>query len=216
MSAGSGPRASMPSRRRISTAGATISISSLPSAPSSPACGLRPATASRGRAMPKRALRSAPRCARSLTISSVVSSRERLAQRQMDRHRHDGKRRRPQHHHRLRRRAAVGRKLGEKFGVAGMAEAGAVEHALGDRVGDDGAGAAGRDVVDRAADRGDGGGGAGGVRLAGLRRRGRPVATTGSAWAKVRDASSGLASASSMLRPSVLARSAKKSRSPSR
>ena len=30
--------------------------------------------------------------------------RERLAQRQMDRHRHDGKRRRPQHHHRLRGR----------------------------------------------------------------------------------------------------------------
>ena len=40
-------------------------------------------------------------------------------------------------------RAAIGGQLGEKLGVAGMAEAGAVEHALGDRVGDDGAGAPG-------------------------------------------------------------------------
>ena len=66
--------------------------------------------------------------------------RQRLAQRKMDGDGNDGKRRRPQHHHRLRRAAAVGGKLGEKLGVAGMAEAGAVQHALGDRVGDDGAG----------------------------------------------------------------------------
>ena len=38
--------------------GRTIAQSSSPSAPSSPACGLRPATASRGRAMPKRSRRS--------------------------------------------------------------------------------------------------------------------------------------------------------------
>ena len=65
---------------------------------------------------------------------------QRLAQRKMDGDGNDGERRRPQHHHRLRRAAAVGGKLGEKLGVAGMAESGAVEHALGDRVGDDGAG----------------------------------------------------------------------------
>ena len=86
-----------------------------------------------------------------VTISSVDSCAMRVAQRKMDRHRHDGERRRPQHHHRLRRGAAIGGELGEKFGVAGMAEAGAVEHALGDRIGDDG-GAAGAhvpSVVDR-------------------------------------------------------------------
>ncbi len=64
---------------------------------------------------------------------------QRLAQRKMDGDGNDGERRRPQHHHRLRRVAAIGGKLGEKFGVAGMAESGAVQHALGDRVGDDGA-----------------------------------------------------------------------------
>ena len=50
--------------------------------------------------------------------------------------------------------AAVGRQFGEKFGVAGMAESGAVEHALGDRIGDDGAGPSSDDIVDRLTDRG--------------------------------------------------------------
>ena len=107
--------------------------------------------------------------------------RERLAQRQMDRHRHHGKRRRPQHHHRLRDAAAIGGQLGEKFGVAGMAEACAVKHVLGDRIGDDGAGLAGGDVADRKADGGQRSfraglvrhPGLGGCRLAGRNHRQR-------------------------------------------
>jgi hypothetical protein len=56
--AGNGPRASMPSALRRSTAGRTTVRSSSPSAPSSPACGLSPAMARRGRAMSKRSRRS--------------------------------------------------------------------------------------------------------------------------------------------------------------
>ena len=78
--------------------------------------------------------------------------RERVAHRKMDRHRHDRERRRPQHHHRLRCRPAIGGEFGEKFGMAGMTEAGAVQHALGDRVGDDGAGPSGPDMVDGVTD----------------------------------------------------------------
>ena len=47
------------------------------------------------------------------------------------------------------------RELGEKFGVAGLGEAGAVEHGLGDRIGDDRVRAPGEHIGDRAADRGD-------------------------------------------------------------
>ena len=125
--------------------------------------------ASRGRAMPKRAFRSAT------AIRAVVDDqvgrelRERLAQRKMDGHGHDGERRRPQHHHRLRRLAAIGGQLGKKFGVAGMAESGAVEHALGDRIGDDGAGSSAPDMVDGMADGGQRGVRAGFVGLAGAR-----------------------------------------------
>ena len=85
------------------------------------------------------------------TISPLVSAGQRLAQRQVDGDGHDGERRRPQHHHRLRRGAAIGGKLGEKLGMAGMTESGAVQHALGDRIGDDGAGLAVLHVVDRLA-----------------------------------------------------------------
>ena len=159
----------MPSARSASMAGATMSMSSLPSEPSSPACGLRPEIASRGWARPKCAFRSAT------AIRAVVDDQlarelgQRLAQRKMDGDGNDGERRRPQHHHRLRRAAAIGGKLGEKFGVAGMAEAGAVEHALGDRVGDDGAGSPAPDMVDRVANGGQRSGRAGIVGLSGAR-----------------------------------------------
>ena len=70
---------------------------------------------------------------------------------QMDRHRHDAQ---------LRRRPAsspapspIAGELGEVFGVAGMAEAGAVERVLVDRVGDDRGGAAGPHIGDRGIDR---------------------------------------------------------------
>ncbi len=91
-----------------------------------------------------------------------------LAQRQMDGDRHDRELGRPQHHHRLRGDAGrLLRQLGEIFGVAGLGEARAIEHVLGDRIGDDGGGRAGDDVGDRAADRGD------------RRRRARRVRTAG-------------------------------------
>ena len=101
---------------------------------------MRPDIASRGWARPKCAFRSATAIRAVVTISSVDELRQRLAQRKMDGDGNDGERRRPQHHHRLRRAAAIGGKLGEKLGVAGMTESGAVQHALGDRIGDDGAG----------------------------------------------------------------------------
>ena len=73
VSAGNGPLASMPSARSVSMAGATMSMSSLPSEPSSPACGLRPEIASRGRARPKCAFRSATAIRAVVTISSLES-----------------------------------------------------------------------------------------------------------------------------------------------
>ena len=89
----------------------------------------------------------------------------------MDRHRHHGERRRPQHHHRLRRAPVLSGELGEEFRVAGVIEAGAIKHALGDRVGDDCASAAGGNIADGLPDRCDCSVGAGAVRLARLRRR---------------------------------------------
>ena len=47
------------------------------------------------------------------------------------------------------------RKLGEILGVSGLGEAGAVEHVLGDRIGDDRAGGAGADVGHGAVDGGE-------------------------------------------------------------
>ena len=94
---------------------------------------------------------------------------QRLAQRKVDGDGNDGERRRPQHHHRLRRAAAIGGKLGEKFGVAGMAESRAVQHALGDRVGDDGASSTAPYMVDGLANGGQRGGRAGVVGLSGAR-----------------------------------------------
>ena len=53
MSAECGPLTAMPSAASSSMAGAMTSASSLPIRPPSPACGLSPATAMRGAAMPK-------------------------------------------------------------------------------------------------------------------------------------------------------------------
>ena len=61
----------------------------------------------------------------------------------------------PQHHDRLRRLAAGRRELGEKLGMTGMGESGAVEHALGNRVGDHSSGPSGDDIADRLPNRGD-------------------------------------------------------------
>ena len=103
------------------------------------------------------------------TMRSLVSRADHVLERQMDGDRHDRELRRPQHHHRMDGDAgqALG-ELGQIFGVAGLGEAGAVEHVLGDRIGDDGGGDAGADIGDRAADRGDRGRRARCVRAAGL------------------------------------------------
>ncbi len=104
--------------------------------------------------MPKRDLSSAATMRTVETIRSLVSW-QRLAQRDVDRHRHHGERGDHSIITGCGTRPSRGGELGEEFGVAGMAEPRAVEHALGDRVGDDGAGAASRDVRDRLADRGE-------------------------------------------------------------
>ena len=157
-------------------AGAMMAWSSVPSEPSSPAWGLSPATAMRGAARPKRCFRDAHRDPHGGDDQLAGQLRDGLAQGKMDRHRNDGDGGRPQHHDRL-RQAAVGRgEFGEKFGMAGMTEAGAVEHALGDRIGDNSAGAAGHDVGDRLTDGSGGGGGAGGIGLSGRRGGGLAAA----------------------------------------
>ena len=89
----------MPSLFRRATAGATILRSSSPSVPSSPACGLSPAIASRGRGRPNRADRSCATMRPVSTIRSIGKLPEDLFQRQMDCDRHDCQFRRPQHHH---------------------------------------------------------------------------------------------------------------------
>ncbi len=73
VSAGSGPRAWMPRLRKSAIAGATISSSSVPSVPNSPACGLSPEIARRGLAMPKRDFRSATAMRAVAVIISLVS-----------------------------------------------------------------------------------------------------------------------------------------------
>ena len=146
-----------------------MSMSSLPSEPSSPACGLRPDIGKPrpGKAEMRLQIRDRNPGGRHDQLARELG--QRLAQRKMDGDGNDGERRRPQHHHRLRRAAAIGGKLGEKLGVAGMAESGAVQHALGDRVGDDGAGSTAPDMVDGLANGGQRGGRAGIVGLSGAR-----------------------------------------------
>ena len=158
----------MPSATSRATAGATIARSSSPSVPSSPACGLSPAIASRGRAMPKCARQVMRHDAAGFDNQFGRKLLEDVLERQMDCHRNDRKFRRPQHHHRPQRLA--GRflhQLGQKFGVAGLGEAPTVKHVLGDRIGDYRGGRARQHVGNRAANRGDG------------RRRARPVRAAG-------------------------------------
>ena len=73
VSAGSGPTSRMPSARRRSSTGAITSISSRPRWPSSPACGLSPSTAMRGRGDAEVA-----RAARRRTMRSVRASAPRV------------------------------------------------------------------------------------------------------------------------------------------
>jgi hypothetical protein len=79
--------------------------------------------------------------------------RHHLAQRQMDGDQDDGKLGRPKHHHRTCRNAgSLLRELRQELGMTRLGKSRAVEHCLGDRIGDDGVGPAGKDVGDRQAD----------------------------------------------------------------
>src|SRR5262245_32692439 len=80
VSAGNGPSTQMPSRLPASTTGAITSISSRPKLPPSPACGLSPATAMRGRAKPALRMQASvklnARKIRSLVKRAGTSARE--------------------------------------------------------------------------------------------------------------------------------------------
>ena len=143
----------MPAALRRATAGAMMRPSSLPSAPFSPACGLSPATARRGDAMPKRWRSASATVVAVATIRSSVSMPGTAASGTWmvtgTTATHLG----PDHHHRVGVDAPPARcQLTEKFGMARMAEAGSVEHVLHDRRRHDGAGRArldGRDALAR-------------------------------------------------------------------
>ena len=118
--------------------------------------GLRPDIARRGLAMPKRAFRSAATMRAVVTIRSADSCA--IASRS-ERWMVTGTTASAGDHSIITgcgASAAVRGQFGEKFGMAGMPKSGAVEHALGDRIGDDRAGPSGDDIADRLADRGDG------------------------------------------------------------
>ena len=101
--------------------------------------------------------------------------RDRIAERQMDGHRHDGEVRRPQHHDRMWHCAVHGGgQLRKKFSVTRMRETRAIEHALGDGIGDHCAGALFDHIGDGVPDRGDCGGRTAVVRLAWPRCGGNP------------------------------------------
>ena len=178
----------MPSATSRATAGATMVRSSSPSVPFSPACGLSPATASRGRGMRNRTVRSRATIRPVSTIKLGRKMPKISLQRQVDRHRHDGKLRRPQHHHRPQRLPGrLAHQRGQEFGVAGLGKSPIVEHVLGHRIGDDGRGRARQDVGHRAANRGDGRRSARSVGAAGLGGHARHrSATTGKRRRKCR------------------------------
>ena len=216
------PRAAGPSRRNrrarsVSMAGAMMVCSSMPSEPSSPAWGLRPDTARRGRGDREAGLqvrrRRSGRCSRS--VRSTTARWRRAAT--------DGSSPAPT--------ASAGdhssitgcgvlpsrrRKFGEKFGVAGMPEPGAVQHALCNRVGDDSRRPSGDHVADGVTNRADRGmrrccaSGCPGCAVAAW-----PVATTGKASGNVATASSARTSFSLTSKPRSAARLPRKSRSPS-
>ena len=138
MSAGRGPLASMPSRAQRRDRGRDDAASSRPSAPLSPACGLSPATASRGCAMPKRRRRS-----RSTIRAGLDDQLRREARRAPARSGTwtvTGTTASASHHSIITGCGGVRparRQRRQELGVAGMGEAGLVEHVLRDRVGDE-------------------------------------------------------------------------------
>ena len=133
-----------------------MSMSSRPSAPSSPACGLSPAKTRRGRASPKSRRQDLDDDGRDLDQILGGEKGGNHCQRHVDGRRHDGEFARPQHHHRPAFNAIkVAGQLAEIFGMPGMGKARAIQHGFGDRVGDHGARAPGVNQGDGAGDRFD-------------------------------------------------------------
>ena len=158
-----GRRAACPRRASRATTGAITSISSRPIAPPSPACGLSPATAMRGAAIPKSAVeRAVGDPQRRLEERRGQRPRHRR-QRDVDRHRHHPEAGRRQHHHRQGSAAQVR----EELGMPREGEAGAVDQRLlVDRVGAERQRGAAADQLDPARDDRD--------RRRGVRRVGAP------------------------------------------
>ena len=199
---------SSPSARSVAIAGAMISISSRPIAPPSPACGLSPATAMRGRSNAKASAHVAVDDARRRHDRPRDQRRGDVGERDMDRHRHNREQRRPDHHD-GRRLAAPGRgEFAQEFGMAGMDEAGVVQRLFGDRVGDDCARGSAAHIVHGAFDRFQHGRRVGGIGPARPPRRAPPAARPAARGRKLRPrppASSSRSASSSPSRSQVAA-----------
>ena len=117
-------------------AGAMTSVSSVPIRPPSPACGLRPATAMRGEAMPKSWVSAAAGDAHGLDDQGARQRARHGGERDVHRDRHDLQLVGHQHHDGLRSAgsAVAQRQLGQELGVAGVGQLGPVERALDDGV----------------------------------------------------------------------------------
>lgn len=147
--------------------GRMIASSSRPSAPFSPACGLSPAIASRGRSSPKARVQISRRYHAGAIDEVWRQLIRHVLQRDVDRD-GDGAQLRPGKQHD--RQDGLPRRLLGKvrqvFRMAGKAEAGIVKNRLGDRVGYDCGGFAGGHKAHCGVDRADDGAGIGGVGIA--------------------------------------------------
>ena len=127
----SGPSRVMPSARSASSTGMSVSISSCPRWPPSPACGLMPSTAMRGSARPN-FMRSSLCTMRSVRVERLGRDRRRdRRQRQVGGRQGHAQLRAGQHHHHIGMRS-----LGEEFGMPAEADAGVVDRGFLQRRGD--------------------------------------------------------------------------------
>ena len=173
VSAGWGPVTRQPSAASAAIAGSISSISSRPSWPPSPACGLRPGYGEPRLGDAEIALQAAqaPR-GRAIRSAPAVSARGTSRKRQVGGHRNGAQRRAGEHHHHVPGRNAAA--LGDELGLAGMLEADGVELLLGDRAGDDRRRGAGPGKADRELERVERAMRAGDAGMAGDGRRRRP------------------------------------------
>ena len=148
----------MPSARSFSTAGRTMAPSSGPSMPSSPACGLRPATARRGLPMPKRLRRS--RGNRSSCVDDPLGCQFRghSRERDVDSDWHNAQPRSGQHHDRHRSDAEqLLAQRAEKLRMSRERKSDVAQRLFLDRIGHDGRGRSGAHHLNGCPDRCDDG-----------------------------------------------------------